>query len=206
VPAHEQADRAEPERSAYARPADWYGWQPDELGHSVDLSRVLIRTERVAIALAGAYVGKAGVRLFLHWTLRRHDLDDAAWSRLRDHLHSETEPPETSSNRLTIKVVLANGAAASTAADFQHDTAPDGPVFSTYFGTTTSGHRERIHGRTRLWLHPLPPPPGMDLTIAWPAADIPPTTTTIDTTAINAAASRSTWLWPEDADLTQQSD
>lgn len=205
MPAHETADPSESDRFAYARPADWYGWQPDELGHSADISRILVRTDHVAIALAGAYVGSTGAMLFLHWTLRRGVLDDAAWSLLRDLAQADPNDTASGHDRLSVEVLLADGTRASTTASFQHDAAPEGPVLSTYFGTSTSGYRERIHGRTKLWLYPLPPEPSMDITVAWPAAEVPTTTTSVDTRAITGAAKRTTWIWPDDAGLDQAS-
>ena len=193
----------EEQREPYRRQSTEHGPSADEIGRPLAAAFVLARTDTLGIAVRGIRVFSSGCAIEIGFILRRTDEDTEQWQQLTDIAFGGRFGPRADKDALLFGVALSDGKVARTTDRLRREESLDAPRLTSTGGHSGSSGTERIHGSTELWLHPLPPPPTMDLVCAWPRLGLPESRRTIDTTDIQRAGADAHWIWPEDADLPE---
>ena len=183
---------AAPAPQRYRTPP-WLGAPPGTLPGIVAFERVLARTEKVAVCIAGLAVYPAGFEFDL-LTLTADDQDDLDPLLFRHHhLHraaADSIPPEL----LRLGVQFADGSKATNTAGFDPEPKPPaGPVLRACGGGGGGGSWHQTH-----WVWPLPPPGPVVLVCEWPAMDIPLSRTELDAQTILDAATRAQVIFSDE--------
>lgn len=196
---------AEPEepREPYRRESLVHGPGADEIGHPVDASLVLARTQTLAIAVRGIRAFSSGCVIEIGFILRRDDETAEQWQQVTDTAFGGRFGRRAGKDAFLFGVELSDGTTARTTDPLQRDQPDDAPRLTSTGGRSGSSGTERLHGSIDLWLRPVPPTPAMDIVCAWPSLGVDETRHTIDTTAIRRAAADAHWFWPEDAELPE---
>lgn len=201
--AADPAPEPEEEREPYRRPNRALGPSPDEVGRPIAASFVLARTDLVAVTVQGIRAHSTGCLFEIGWILRRTTEDARVWREIHDAAF-DFHGRRPAADSLLFGVVLADGGVTRTNDRFDWRSPGPEPHLVFAGGGGTGGGTERIHGGQQVWLTPLPPAPTMDLVCAWPRFGVEESRRTIDTAAIQEAASNAHWVWPEDADLPDE--
>jgi hypothetical protein len=178
-------------------------WQPphDELPTVLPIETILAKSPTATFALTAINVYRSCCLLDVDWLLRR--TPDVRWTRELDALlvrpfqTIRPNEPEPSIGLLRYSIEFADGRTAGndradlTARTHPHPDVPPPSLRNIGGGSASTTNRGDRYGQSQLFLWPLPPPGKLRLTLSWPAFGIPEhTTTTLDATAIQAAAQR----------------
>jgi hypothetical protein len=196
-----QLPEPEEERAPYRREPALFGPSPDEVGRPIAASFVLARSEKAAVAVQAIRAYSTGCLFEVTWVIRRTDETAAQWREVHEVAFRHDPTGRGDGTSLLLGVALSDGTSARSNDRFDWRESGQGPRLVDSGGSSGSGGTERIHGTTARWLHPLPPPPTMDLICAWPRFGIDESRRTVDTAALRDAADNAHWIWPEDADL-----
>lgn len=181
-------------------PPAWIGPPRDELGWAVPLALVVARSERAVVALRHATAYSTGVVLDV--VAQARDLSQREAHRLLHERHLYPDEEEQAPGFLRFGVELADGTRASNLGTphppASVDDEPEGPVLMQIGGSGGSGDEETVALEERYWLWPLPTPGQLGVYVEWPALEIPLSTADLDTSALRAAAERSTRLWSDE--------
>jgi len=184
------------ERSVPQVMPPWHGPSEDELGTYVPLSIVIARSDRAAVALAGAVAYSTGV--VLHLAAAARGLRDRDSNRFfhEQHMIDPEEPLAPAFLRFGLE--LTDGTRVSNLEGhhrrFSQD-EPDAAVLVPHGGGGGSSGGGRLTMRPAYWLWPLPPEGAVQVFVEWPALDIELTRTELDAAPILAAA-QPVRLWP----------
>ena len=171
------------------RPPPWSGVPENVLPASVALDVVLVRTDRVGVAICGARAYPDGVA-FAVQILRQEPPDPRDRFRAPFHFHGPRERGD-----LRLGVGFADGRRAVLGEGhrvFDRGQAPDIVVVEAGGG----GGMRHWHGRC--WLWPLPPEGPLTFACAWTDEGVEETSVVVDAAPIRAAAARAIELWPDD--------
>jgi hypothetical protein len=180
-----------PERRPPSRHPEWLAPPENEIGASVPLRLVLVRTPMLAIALLEAVAYSTGFTLRL--SVRIHpDADGLEPRELMSQLHGM--PRGSGDDRLRFGIQFSDGRKATNLGPRlpPPDEPPD--IRLTPHGGGGGGG---LSWQIGYWIYPLPPPGPLTLAIAWPAQDVGEETYSVDASPIIEAAAGSAVLWED---------
>ena len=182
-----------PEPERWHRPA-WM--RPDTvIPGSVSAEVLVVRTDRVAVAVGSVCAYPNGFEFTVHVRSRRVDQefgpsgDPFSW-------HRQFAGAHTPADVLRLGVLYADGRRTATTSSRVHrDDSSDELVLNQEGG----GGNERSWDQ-RFWVHPLPPDGPVTLIASWLEYDVTEARAELDGTVIRAAAGRAISLWPGEPD------
>ena len=184
-------DEPEPPQE-HVRPA-WLGPPPDELGRAVDLSLVLARGARGAVAIPHAVTYSNGVELHVVARARGVTRSDAARFHHEQHM-GIADPSDAMPGFLRLGIELPDGSRVSNLQNVLRSRAfeakPSGPVLFMHGGSGGQSTHDSVETKPAYWLWPLPPVGTMRVSCEWPLAGVPFTTVELETAPLREAASR----------------
>ena len=155
---------------------------------------VLIRAERVAVAVGSVRADPNGFEFTVHIRLRLED--EAGWPGNSDPFDRQRPPRgHGSGDQLRLGVLYADGRRAATTGPHYRppDDDDDGHLVLQQGGGGGSGRSQDWD----FWVHPLPPDGPVTLVASWTEHGIAESRAELDGAAIRAAAERAVTLWPE---------
>ena len=179
---------------------EWEGPPSGILGVPVPAHGIVVRTEHVAIALAGMLAFPSGVELSLRVAVRRGTWSRERWTQVEEHMWDGDIGPRGGARRgqgLAIGIELADGSRTSTAAwpRPDDDAPPAGPVFTETGGGGGMSSGQLSESEREIWLWPLPAGATFDLVTAWPALEVAEHRLTVDAASVREAAARAEPYW-----------
>jgi hypothetical protein len=182
-----------PEPERWRQPA-WM--RPDTvIPGSVPAEVLLVRTDRVAVAVGSVCAYPNGFEFTVHVRSRRVD-DDFGPSGNPFSWHRRFAGAHAPDDALRLGVLYADGRRTATTSSRMHrDDSSDELVLNQEGG----GGDDRSWDQ-RFWLYPLPPDGPVTLIASWLQRDVTEARAELDGTAIRAAARRAVSLWPSEAE------
>lgn len=181
-----------PEPVRRPRPA-WV--QPDAvIPGAVPAELLLIRTERVAVAVGGVRAYPNGFEFMLHVHRRGDDETEPGWHDPLDRRGGRGR--QVPNDVLRLGLMYADGRRAATPGRYwrPHDDTDPGRLVLHQDGS--SGSARRWDGR--FWVHPLPPEGPVTFVASWLQYGVAETRAKLDGAMIREAAGRAVILWPEE--------
>ncbi|GAA1684969.1 hypothetical protein GCM10009733_097150 [Nonomuraea maheshkhaliensis] len=190
----------------------WYAPPADQAGRVTLLGVVLARTPNAVITLSAITAFSTGCLLNVEVATRRHTLSADDYQALQMSLFPIMVPGLTSGRPLPeallrFGVRFADGTKATTVGQrFERSRftqeAPPGPcLFWLPGGMSMRSGDENAASvvPVGLWLWPLPPKEHFELAVEWPAGGVELGFTSLDGSAVAAAAERSAPYWPPES-------
>ncbi|WP_405180974.1 hypothetical protein OG225_07230 [Nocardia sp. NBC_01377] len=178
VPTEHQPQPTIPEHRTQLRPTN-------EIPTAVAVQAILLRTDDIAVAIAGARAYRHGVELHFQLHVRPGARCTA--------LGAFAGYPGGTKDQFLIGLEFADG---RTVTNWPGDpTDPDTP---TLMASASGG--STLLATANYYLTPLPPPGRLSVIGAWPARQIAEHRIELDTDAIRQGAATSTVLWPQQPD------
>ncbi len=154
------------------------------------LNEPIFVSDRAVAVLELVKVHQAGAVLWVKVTVDVSGLRAREQRRARHAVDGDdgvTFPGLTDPGKLRLRLRYADGRSTDFDSPHPHDLPADGPaIWPCRFTDYPDG--ESQVAKQGFWTWPLPPPGPVTLTLDWPAVGIPPTSITIDGTAIAEAA------------------
>ena len=178
----------------------WQGPPDDVLGHPAPIQQFVARTDHAIVALQQVVAFPEGCCLTVHVAVRRGSMQESAWERLHG-LHAPEDPYVTPTDAdLKLGVRFPDGSKATSIDNAFRGWArptdrPEPPMLVEVGGEYSSTDRF-YRSDQRLWLWPLPPPGPFEFVVEWQSMGIAITATTLDGSAIAAAAQQALPYWP----------
>jgi hypothetical protein len=168
--------------------------QPDEvIPGTVPAEVLLIRAERVAVAIGSVRAYPNGFEFTVHVRVREDETEPVRHDPFDRHGWGLQAPDEV----LRLGVLYADGRrGATTSGYWRPDEADPARVIMHQGGS--SGNPRRWDGQ--LWVYPLPPEGTVTFVASWLKYGVAETRAELDGSAIRAAAGRAVILWPEEPD------
>lgn len=164
---------------------------------SVPAEAVLIRTERVAVAVGSVRAYPNGFEFTAHIRLR--DEDQIGWPGHSDpfdrHRRRGTQESDT---QLRLGLLYADG--RRTATTGEHYRPPDDDDDGRLVLQQGGGGGSSRSCDWDFWVHPLPPDGPVTVVASWLHYGVAETRAELDGAAIGEAARRAVTLWPEEPD------
>jgi hypothetical protein len=160
---------------------------------------VVIRTDRVAVAIGNLRAYPNGFEFTVH--ARSRNRDDSFGSDADPfHRHRLGRDERDQDQVLRLGVQYADGRRTATTS-----WRPPRPGDETELYLQASGGGGSWQDwHQNFWLHPLPPPGPVTFVASWLAYEAPEISREIDGAAIRAAADRAVELWPEEPPVESQ--
>ena len=181
-------------RGPEPRRVKWRGDIDDTMGIPVPFGPLLIRTEQVAVIVSGFFAYPSGFRFSL-LSISRLDPSPAPFG-LQPGMRARGDSAD---GELRFGIGFADGTkVVGTRHSLFHSDASPRTLRSMGGG---GGGRKWSQ---EFWCQPLPPRGPMALVIEWRDLGVVETTTEVDGSLILDAGSRAVPLWPDDADLPEE--
>jgi len=163
---------------------------------SVPAEVVLVRTERVAVAVGSIRAYPNGFEFTVHIRLRGED--ESSWPGHSDPFgrHRPRRGTREDDDQLRLGILFADGRRAATTGEHYRpsDDDDDGRVVLQRGG----GGGSSRSCDWDFWVHPLPPGGPVILVASWPEHGIAESRAELDGAAVREAAQRAVTLWPEE--------
>ena len=183
-----------PEPAQRRRPA----WMRSDvvIPGSVPAEVVLVRTERVAVAVGSIRAYPNGFEFTVHIRLRGED--ETSWPGHSDPFgrHRPRRGTREDDDQLRLGILFADGRRAATTGEHYRpsDDDDDGRLVLQQGG----GGGSSRSCDWDFWVHPLPPGGPVILVASWPEHGIAESRAELDGAAVREAAQRAVTLWPEE--------
>lgn len=157
---------------------------------------VVIRTERVAVAVGSVRAYPNGFEFTLHIRLRGEA--ESSWAGHSDPFerHRPRRGTGWNDDQLRLGILYADGRRAATTG--VHYRPPDGDDDGRLVLQQGGGGGSSCSQDWDFWVHPLPPDGPVTLVASWVEHGIAESRAELDGAAIRAAAGRAVTLWPEE--------
>jgi hypothetical protein len=166
---------------------------------SVPAEVVLVRTERVAVAVGSIRAYPNGFEFTVHIRLRGED--ETSWPGHSDPFgrHRSRRGTQEDDDQLRLGILYADGRRAATTGE--HYRPPDDDDDGRLVLQQGGGGGSSRSCDWDFWVHPLPPGGPVILVASWLEHGIAESRAELDGAAIREAARRAVTLWPEEPEF-----
>jgi hypothetical protein len=178
------------------RRVKWRGDSEDTVGAFVPIGPYEVHNDQVAIVVTGFYAYPIGFSFSLV-TLSRLNPPPASLSFHHRGMEGQRSTPR---GELRFGIQFSDGSKL-----FQNTHAVPGADSSLRSLRSRGGGGGGRKWNHEFWCEPLPPKGSMDFVFEWGDFSLPETAIDVDATAVIDAATRAIGLWPDDAELPDDS-